>query len=227
MFSDRIVIFSLVLATCGLGLLRILREKNRLSDYCSLAVEFMEHLKVYVRSRGSDLESYGWLMHRSNKMQSQLGFSGIYASYRPPYANFQYSNYPIVLNMLPDLRHALDDSILSDSPVVHQYSMALQDTLVRHLGSLHDQDERNNDALRNPVVWLREGVRVVIALPLTMLGWLGAIGESTVSRLLSGRIFKAISAFVAVVGFISAVMGIALGWDQFIQMVLAWSSKAF
>ena len=225
--SDRIVILVFVLATCGLGLLRIFKEKNRISDCCTLAVEFMEHLKAYVRSRGSDLESYGWLMHRSNKMQSQLGLSGIYASYRPPYANFQYSNYPIVLNMLPDLRHALDDSILSNSPIVHQYSMALQDTLVRHLGSLHDQDERNNRALRNPVVWLREGVRVVVALPLTMLGWLGAIGESTVSRLLSSRIFKAVSAFVAVVGFISAVMGITLGWDQFIQMVLAWFHKAF
>lgn len=227
MLSDRLVISALVLATCGLGLLGILREKKRISDGCSLAVDFMEHLKAYVRSRGNDLESYGWLMHRSNKMQLQLGFSGIYASYRPPHANFQYSNYPIILNMLPDLRHVLDDSILSDSPVVNQYSMALQDTLVRHLGSLHDQDEKNGKALRNPIVWLREGVRVVVALPLTLLGWLGAIGESTVSRLLAGRIFNAISAFVALVGFVSAVMGIALGWDQFIQMVLAWSPKAF
>lgn len=227
MLTDRLVIFGLVLAICGLGLLRIFREKNRISHCSSLATDFMEHLKAYVYSRGNDLESYGWLMHRSNKMQSQLGVSGIYASYRPPYANFQYSNYPIVLNMLPDLRHALDDSILSDSPVVHQYSMALQDTLIRHLGSLQDQDDRNNAALRNPVVWLREGVRMVVALPLTMLGWLGAVGESTVSQLLSGRVFKAISALVAVVGFISAIMGIALGWDQFVQMVLAYPPKAF
>ena len=227
MLLDRVVILALVLATCGLGLLRILKEKKRISDCSSLAVDFMENLKTYVRSHGNDLESYGWLMHRSNKMQRQLGFSGIYASYRPPYANFQYSNYQIILNMLPDLRHALDDSILSDSPVVNQYSMALQDTLVRHLGSLHDEDEINDRALRNPVVWLREGVRTVVALPLTLLGWLGAIGETTVSRLLSGRVFQAISAFVALIGFVSAVMGIALGWDQFVQMVVTWSSKAF
>jgi hypothetical protein len=224
---DRIVILVLVLAICGLGLLRILREKKRISDCSALAIDFMEHLKSYLRSGGRDLESYGWLMHRSNKMQLQLGFSGIYASYRPPYANFQYSNYPIILNMLPDLRHALDDSILSDSAVVNQYSMALQDTLVRHLGSLHDQNDINDKALHNPVVWLREGVRTVVALPLTLLGWLGALGETTVSRLLSGRTFKAVSAFVAVVGFVSAIMGIALGWEQFVQMVLTWWSKAF
>lgn len=227
MFFDRILILVLVLAICGLGLLRLIREKKRISDCSALAVDFMEHLRDYVHSGGSDLESYRWLIYRSNKMQLQLGFSGIYASYRPPYANFQYSNYPIILNMLPDLRHALDDSILSGGPVVNQYSMALQDTIVRHLGSLHDQDDFNDKALRNPVVWLREGVRTVVALPLTLLGWLGALGESTVSRLLSGRTFKAVSAFVAVVGFVSAVMGIVLGWEQFVQMVLTWSFKAF
>lgn len=227
MLFDRIVILVLILAICGLGLLRILKEKKRISDCSALAVNFMEHLMAYVRSGGSDLNSYAWLMHRSNKMQMQLGYSGVYASYRPPYANYRYSDYPIILNMLPDLRHALDDSILSGSPVVNQYSMALQDTLVRHVGSLHDQDDINDKALRNPVVWLREGVRTVVALPLTLLGWLGVLGETTVSRLLSGRAFKAVSAFVAVVGFVSAVMGIVLGWRQFVQMLLTWSSRAF
>jgi len=180
----------------------------------------MEHLKTYIQSRGNDYESYGWLVHRSNKMQMQLGASGIYASYRPPYANFQYSNYPIILNMLPDLRNAFDDSILSGSSIVHQYSMALQDTLIRHLGSLHDLDELNDKALRNPVIWLREGVRVITALPLTLLGWLGALSETTVTRLTSGRFFKGVSAFAALVGFVSAVMGVALGWEQFTQIVL-------
>jgi hypothetical protein len=153
-------------------------------------------------------------------MQTQLGISGICASYRPPYANFQYSNYPIILNMLPELRNALNDSVLSNSQLVHQYSMALQDTLIRHLGSLHDLGEVNNHALRNPVIWLREGVRVITALPLTLLGWLGALSETTVTRLTSGRFFKTISSFAALVGFVSAVMGVVLGWEQFTQMVL-------
>ena len=227
MISDRLIIVGVVVATCALSLGRILREKRRVSDRCKLAVEYMEHLKTYIQSRGNDYESYGWLVHRSNKMQVQLGSGGVYASYRPPHANFQYSNYPIILNMLPDLRNAFNDSILSNSQVVHQYSMALQDTLVRHLGSLHDLDELNNKALRNPVIWLREGVRVITALPLTLLGWLGALSETTVTRLTSGRFFKGISAFAALVGFVSAVMGVALGWEQFTQMVLAWWPKAF
>lgn len=221
MISDRLIIVVVVVATCGLGLGRILREKKRISDKCTLAVEYMEHLRTYTQSRGNDYESYGWLMHRSNKMQMQLGASGIYSSYRPPYANFQYSNYPIILNILPDLRNALEDSILSDSPVVHQYSRALQDALVRHLGSLHDHDELNNKALHNPVIWIREGVRVITALPLTLLGWLGALSEATVVRLTSGRFFKGISAFAATVGFVSAVMGVALGWEQFTKMAMA------
>lgn len=227
MIADRLIIVALVAATCGLGLARLLRERKLLSEKSALAVDYMEHLKTYINSQGNDYESYGWLVHRSNKMQIQLGAGGIYASYRPPHANFQYSNYPIILNMLPDLRNALDDRILSDSHIVHQYSMALQDALVRHLGSLHDIDEHNKKSLRNPVIWLREGVRAITALPLTLLGWLGALSESTVSRLASGRLFRGISAFAALVGFVSAVMGIALGWEQFILMVKALWPSAF
>ena len=226
MISDQLIIGCAVIATCCLGFRQILREKSRISHECMLAVEYLEHLKMYIQSQGKDHGAYGWLVHRSNKMQKQLGRSGIYASYRPPYANFQYSNYPIILNMLPDLRNALNDAVLLNN-LAHQYSMALQDTLVRHLGSLHDLDEVNDTALHNPVIWLREGVRVITAFPLSLLGWLGAMSETTIAHITSSRIFKAISAFAALVGFVSAVIGVVLGWEQFAQLVGSMCRNVF
>ena len=222
MIPDRLIIVGLVFVACGLGFGRILRERRHISDRCILAVEYWDYLKIYVQSRGNDSQAYAWLIRNSNKMQMHLGANGIYAAYRPPHANFQYANYPIILNMLPDLRNALEDTILCDSDLVRQYSMALQDTLGRHVGSLEDADELNAKALRNPVIWMREGARVITAFPLTLLSWLGVISERSITRFTSGRVFRVISSAATLVGFISAMMGIILGWEQFVQMATHW-----
>lgn len=221
--NDRIIIAAILFGLCVIGFVRVARTRKGLFDRVQLAIDYLEHLKSYVTSHGNDSEAYGWLVHRSTRMQRQLGSAGIYAAYRPPYARVQYTNYPIILNMLPDLRHALNDHSLQD--VAFQYASALQDTLVRHLGTLDDVMEQSDASLRNPIIWLREGVRAVMALPIQILSWLGAISESTVAAVSGGRTFMAISAFSAVIGFVSAVMGIILGWQQFLEMATAWLAR--
>lgn len=225
--TDRAIIVGLIAFICGLGLIKLLRRRKRLSEESTFAIECIQKLRTYIDSRGDNYESYNWLIHRSNKLQTQLGTAGIYATYRPPYANFQYSNYPVILNMLPELRSALIDPILANSQLIFQYANALQDVLIRHLGNLHDLDEHNNKSVRNPITWLREGIRQIIALPLTLLYWCGALSQSTVSRLTTGRTFGIISAFAAVLSFISAVMGIMLGWTQFTDKVIELWTRVF
>jgi hypothetical protein len=221
-FSDRtILIFALSLA-CALGLIRVIHQRMRISNKLVFAAEFLQKLRAYVDSNGHDNESYGWLTHRSGKMQRQMGHHGIYASYRPPYANFQYSNYPIILNMLPELRKTFDDDVLNRGDLAHQYAIAIQEAIVRYVGNLDDIEQEYIKNLRNPFIWFREGVRAIVSFPVSILGWLGALSERTVSALISSKSFQFVSALVGIVGFISAVMGIALGWDQFKKMVLDW-----
>lgn len=225
MFSEKLIIITLILAICILGFIKIMHERKSINSKYSLVHDFLEKLKIYVESRGEDLSSYSWLVHRSNRMQAQLGRGGIFASYQPPYRNVVYSNYPIILNMLPELRNTFEDSLLSNSQTARQYSMTLHDALIRNIGMLDDSYELNNQCLKNPIIWLREGFRILTAFPLTVLAWLGAMSENTLARITTGVVFKVISSIVAIIGLISAVMGIALGWEQFSNMVIIWLQK--
>jgi hypothetical protein len=209
----------LVAITCGIGLARLLRERKLLSKKSTFTQDYIEHLTTYIGSFGNHYESYNWLVHRMDKMQNQMGADGICALYQPPHTPTQYLNYAIILNTLPNLRNALRESNNSN---IYHHSNSLIDALIRHQGTLHDLGELNNKSLRNPVIWLREGVRAITASPLTLLGWLGVLSEATVSRLASGRLFLGISAFGGLVAFISAVMRIVLGWEAFTQKVSAW-----
>ena len=219
MISSRFIIIIIVLAVFLLGLYKIFKVKISLYKKHNFTQQFLDNLNTYTQSRGNDSEAYTWLIHRSKKMQKQLGIEGIFATYRPPHSNYQYSNYSIILQILPELRTAFEDRVFStDSSARHYYSI-LRDTLVRHLGSIHDSDELNSSMLKNPVIWLREGMQTLTVFPLTLLNWLGAISNVTVARLTKNRLFQCISVLISIVGFFSAVMGIILGWEQFTEMV--------
>lgn len=202
-----------------LGLYKIFKVKISLSKKHTFTKKFLDNLNIYAQSQGNDSETYMWLIHRSKKMQRQLGIEGIFATYRPPHSNYQYSNYLIILQILPDLQSAFEDRVFStDSSARHYYSI-LRDTLVRHLGSIHDSDELNSSMLKNPLIWLREGMQTLTVFPFTLLNWLGALSDATVARWTANRFFHFISSLISFVGFFSAVMGIILGWEQFTEMV--------
>ena len=220
--SDRaILVFALVLVL-SLGLFRLIREKSHVSEEIAFSDEFMHKLKTYVESNGRDNEPYAWLTHRSSKMQKILGAYGVYASYRPPYSDFQFQNYPVILNMLPELRKTLENDVLSRGDLAHQYAVTLQETILRYVGVLEDKESELFKSIRNPVIWFREGIRIIVALPLSILEWLGALSDKTVSALISSKAFRLITAFISLVGFVSAVMGIVLGWNQFQSMLRGW-----
>lgn len=224
---DRLWIGIGILCVCLVGLVRLLRDRKAITQRKKLATEFSENLHQYVESNGRNAEAYGWMIHRSNRMQNELGTAGIFAVYRPPYANYQYKNYPVILNMLPDLQRSLSDSTLSRGDLPQQYASAIQHALVRHLGSLDDLSETISRALKNPFFWLREGVRTLLSTPLALLEWAGIISGSWLSQITSNYLFKALSGISALIGLFSALMGILLGWDQFVTLVKAWWSQVF
>jgi hypothetical protein len=224
--SDRaILVFALALVL-SLGLFGLIRGKTLVSEEIVFSEEFMHKLKAYVESSGRDYESYAWLTHRSSKMQKILGAYGVYPSYRPPYEDLLFLEYPVILNMLPKLRETLEDDVLSRGDLAHQYAVSLQETILRYVGVLEDKESEFFKSIRNPVVWFREGIRIIAALPLSILEWLGALSDRTVSSLISSKAFRFLTAFISLVGFVSAVMGIVLGWNQFQAMLRGWL-KAF
>lgn len=181
-------------------------------------MEFFENFKAYMESGGDEVKYYTWMIHRSNKMQNQLGVTGIIHSYKPPYQNFAYKNYTVILSMLPDLKHALEDYILRDG-VANQYASTIQDTLVRHIGIVEDRIDLIVSDLKNPLKWLHVGVSEIVSIPAYMLSSLGILSETNVTRIISSSIFKIFSGLIALFRLVSSVITVVLGWNQFLDLI--------
>lgn len=217
--SDRVIPILTLASILSLGLLSLVRCKSRICNEIGFSEEFLNKLTVYVESNGYDYEAYGWLTRRSSKMQEILGSYGVYASYRPPYAGFLFHDYPVIINMLPELRKTLECNILSRGDLARQYAVSLQETILRYIGVLEDRNNELFRCIRNPAAGFREGVRIIMALPLSILEWLGALSDKTVSEIISSRVFKLLAGFISLVSFVSAVIGIVLGWNQFLSIL--------
>ena len=125
-----------ILAVLTVGFGRLWRQRSRLEDNEKLAVDFLSRLQDYVQSQGKDGEAYAWLTHRANRVQSTMGAAGISHGYKPPFENFMYREYAIILNMLPELRQSAQYTGIGISNQFDQYAAVLQETLIRHQGIL-------------------------------------------------------------------------------------------
>ncbi|MGO9613602.1 MAG: hypothetical protein ACLPX5_11270 [Dissulfurispiraceae bacterium] len=148
-----------------------------------------------------------------------MGPHGIVANYRPPFQNYMIKNYPLVLNVLPELRKALEDALLPDR-LAGEYANLLQEALIRYVGTLEDISEKQHREMKNPVIWLREGIRSIISFPILLLSWLGVISETKALTISSSFFLRLLSGFFALIGFVSAIVTIALGWRQFREMII-------
>jgi hypothetical protein len=214
---DRIWIALALLAVIAAGFAGILARLRRLNGWEAFAKEYLAKLVEYVKSGGRNQEAYTWLTYRSGRMQSQLGPRGIFAAYKPPFAQFQYTNYPVIVNMLPELKRSIENDILAEQ--ADQYATTIRDTLVRYLGALDDQRTTYLSQIRNPIIWLKEGVQILFTLPFSLLTWTGLIGNRVLSVITNSVLFRVVSAIGSTIGLLSAIIGIVLGWDDFSDFV--------
>ena len=217
---ERVIAAGFLVSTHVVGLIRLLAYRRELESKRQFAHEFLSSLVRYVKSQGADYEAYAWLVQRLPRMQTHLGILGIAASYRPPFANYAFSNYQIVVNTLPELRRSLQSPF--SNRVALDYVAIIQECVLRHLGSLDDQQERTAQDLRNPMIWFREGIQFLLIVPALMLSWMGLITSANAVRLRASATFRLLSALVAIAGFVGAVIGIVTDWESFSGIIRQW-----
>jgi hypothetical protein len=215
---ENLIVSAAVGCVALIGLLRLVMGLRNVSEKRDFATSFLMKLQEYVKSDGRETDTYGWILNHSNKMQNQMGYQGVYAHYRPPFQNYFVSNYPVIINMVPELRRALEDRLLSNR-LANQYFNALQEAIIRHIGSADDIIKEITRELKNPFIWLREGVRAIIAIPVSLLVWFGLITDSVADKIKTSILFKIFAGSVATIGFISAIVTIALGWNDFLEKI--------
>ena len=213
-----------VVAIGAVGVVRLLVVRSRVAGNLSYIIEFRQRLEHLMGSQ--DRNVYDWLTMNANRMQAQLGGGGI-MTFRPPFANYVVHNYPVVLNVLAELRKCFSDSLLARGDLPNQYHALLDDALLRHEGTLRELHRRNSLSLRNPLKWLPVGASWVLALPVWLLESFGLVSHSVASRIESSRTFRLISSVAALLAFVSAVVGLVTGWEPFLAILRRAVPNAF
>lgn len=159
------------------------------------------------------MATYQWLTLGSTRVQNEMGAHGIMRQFRPPFANYIFPNWPIVLNALPEIQRSLQDPILFEQ--AGNYAQILKDALLRYVGALEDEIEAVAKEATNPVSSFREGVNAFLRAPIFLLYWLGLRGVPSLSAGPAGRV---VSGLVALIMLLSAVVSLVVGWRSFLEL---------
>ena len=212
-----LVILSFVLL-CALGYTRLWNYRNALNTKRTFAIDYRDKFANFLNSGEADSQDYEFLVYHSNKMQANMGPIGRMYRYHDPFVA-TYSNYPIILNMIPDLNRNLRESLYSEDDNFR--AATIRDSIIRYLASLDDSIEGINSILYNPFVWLREGFQRLLAFPYDFLNFAGLISNERLENALHSKRLQVLGSLMTIISVIGAVMGIIADWNE----TTAWISR--
>lgn len=211
-----------LLGLVGIGLGACRRRIRQTRARIRTSKEFLDLLTRYYTSDGADQASYLDLVRRSGLVQSDMGPFAV-ATYKPPAASYLVHNYQVIVNQVPELERAFRmRSALSRIDPAHEAATMIRDCILRFLGELEVLETRQGQEMRNPLVLFREGVRAVLALPLWIGQSLGLLTAQSARAIQESGVARIISGGVALLTFVSAVVGTIAGWDAFWVIVRRW-----
>ena len=224
--------FQIVLVLTGLaavGLIPLAHAYYRIRRRRHLASDYFERFQTVLAARQQgdlDTEAYTWLTYHADRMEQYLIDQGI-VTFVPVGADYPgirvedeahiEQGRTLLTETLPLLRtDRADDGAFE----------RVEDLLVRYLGASEEEQRRAGWRLLNPLLWLREGIRSLLLLPLYLLGWFDLLRPAAVRRIANAFLVKLITALVVLVVLIGAVTALVLGWDRLVTVVRAFLSGA-
>jgi len=207
-----IILFFLSVASLGAIILykkhsRIQEKIKFANEYRNTFVEFNNKFfssassGLFAKGGNIDNEKYIWLTMNSNKIQSQMGQMGI-IHYIGPFQKYSISNYQIILNSLPKYR----DGQLTQFDV-----NAVDDGLLRYLGTKEELRIEAVKKLSNPFIWLQQGFKEIFSLPIYIINWFGIIPDRIVGKVTSNIFYNIIIGIISFVTLLSGIVTIIQG----------------
>ena len=221
-----IILFFLFIMILGARVLylkhfRIQKKINFANEYRSTFIEFNNTFfqsassGLFAKGGNIDNEKYVLLTMNSNKIQSQLGQIGV-MQYIGPFQQYSISNYQIILNTLPKYR---------DGHITTFDVNAVDDALLRYLGTMEESRMETVKNISNPFVWLRQGFKEIFSLPIYIINWFGIIPDRTLGKITSNIFYKTIIGIISVVTFLSGIVTIIQGKDDTIKFFKHFFAK--
>ncbi len=206
-----------------LGLILILYEfykvskaLEELNEEENFSIEFHNNLITF--SQSNDEQLFIWLLQNSNKLQLYMGQYGIMAEVIPPYANYKITNYQIIVNGVNELPNEIRMNHLLNNKS-YQYTEMMINSIRRYSGTFSPTRQSLSNARKNPIKLFLRGTKRLISIPFMILNQFEIISNSLYDKIIVNKLFKFCSGIIALLGFLSAIITVVLGWDEFIILI--------
>lgn len=187
-------------------LLNLIKNVDFLGQYTENYVKYCNsYLDKGIRSEEEN-KLYIRLLSDAPKAQTLLMDAG-YVDFKLAGTWSYINNYQILINTVQTLRNP-------PSFGREEFEM-LYNILVMQVSRLNELGEKTKKETLNPIILLREGVQFFTTLPISLLYWTGLIKYSTQYKLSNNIVVKFLNFLIILIGFVSAIFTIVLGWEQF------------
>ncbi len=213
-----------VIALCIIGFIKVAVSLRNTVKEREFAIEFLSNYREFSNKLFQDNvddELYQWLKLNGAKMQKRISISGISCNYKPAGANYIVKGYQLILNGVSNLLreyHQFGDLGFGRN-MVHDEATLIDDTLLTYMGGLNSEYDQGISEAKNPLIWLREGVRTIVVMPISLMYWSGLIQYRTYSILSNNFLIKLIAFLVAFIGLIGSIVTIVTGYEPFIKII--------
>ncbi|WP_241138637.1 hypothetical protein [Bacillus mycoides] len=207
----KIIGVTLVLILVGFikNAMRLIKLNKNIEFLGQYTKNYVEYCNSYLgKNFRSEEENkiYIKLISEAPKAQLLLMDAG-YVDYKLAGTWSYIPNYQILINTVQTLRNP---------PAFgrEEYEM-LYNILIMQVSRLNELGEKTKKETFNPIILLREGVQFFVTLPISLLFWTGLIKYSTQYKLSNNFFVKFISFLIIIIGLVSSIFTIVLGWEQF------------
>lgn len=221
---QKLILIVILFALCILGFIRLVLDRVYKIKEREFSVNFLNKYREFSNQLMNDNfnnENYQWLKLNSAKMQKQMGVYGVVHAYKPAFSNYMYNNYEIIINGISHIRDLYSETFDFGlgRKVAFDEITGIDDVLLIYMGAIDNEMEVNMSEIKNPMIWLREGVRLIVTLPISLMYWSGLIRYSTYNSLSNNFFTKFISFLVVVIGLVSSIVTIATGYIPFWDII--------
>ena len=209
---DRALAIGLVLLVFAAGFIEVIRSILNLQERRDFLFDFRKKLIEWYNGNCEDQALYNEIIYNSPKAQQFVGGWGT-THFQPPFKNYIYKNWDIILNAIPMINNYRKEYVLHGQ--ADDFMRMVDESLLRCIGDLDEKLKKRRRELRNPIRWLVRGGNMIVSFPIIIFLEFGLISSKIVGVIKNSLLFNLFVFASTALGLIAAVVTIVLGWDTF------------
>lgn len=218
----------ILIVVCIFGFIKVFLSKRESENEKNYAISYLNKYREFTNDLIKDnynSDAYVWLKLNSSKIQTQMGEYGVAQAYKPAFSDLIYHNYQVIVNGISHIRDLYSQGgnigLMSrlEANILYKEISVIDDMLLTYIGAQDNHVNNKVKEMKNPIIWLREGVRIIVTLPISIMYWSGIIHYRTYNTIANNFFVKLISFLVASTGLVSSIITIVTGYEPFMHII--------